>query len=867
MAELRRVESWMTVAPSLRSAALSMNNYPFIFQLWTKWFDFFFLNWNFLVALTVFATVVRALLPQRSDAINSRFSNPSGYTPSQLQGSVWYLRDAWCQCQILIIELSVALRWLAGRSSVIKNRTKLIASGHETLTSYLISLASSTLFFAAAGVGGTALIAPFLLLDYSFHGKTALSFFALEADTGADDDPNQARRIRSYGAFDMCIFSVHFFLALGTSAEHLSRREVLDEEFMLKAERMFNQRYNSHGRMGLVAWFRFRRIISFLMQLLWVILFNIPKSSSVIVAIRYLSSTCVLTLFAVHAQSARVASKFLFETVDRESDSVLQVYFRGGSFLLKWHTKCDFYGGEDTASESILGKCRRVIAILLWHVSGRTFAAQVAMFITLCNWLNLVPAVQIVFSSFIIVATYASLLVWRLMIFMNPACINENGEEIPVEHIGFGMLAVKEQIMGLSSSSPDGNFLKLVPASVERIMEAFTMSYRWDTSVTMQMSIWNTSKPRTAFLDLEFLRNSFKHMSLFGPKYGHTLIWLDQVAIDQESNAFKAILVPKMTVCYALSTATVVLDNSYKHPHSEVHNYFRRIWTFQEYCMPPRLIVITLSRINAGQRPRQDSWNADLSRKQVQDKFWGSIDPKEFMVPWIDGGEVIERTIRNNPEVLSEYFDATLYRVGFRSFDRFPALMQTISGVICFTQEDITNLKRTIVHVMGAVPDIFGCVALIDNTGLDVTQPGSADANRLLAGHPCEGDAGALSSSELVLHHVMGYRVDMPSWSKCTFFMLRCEFAPLQNVPPIPVTVWIALVPNSESPDKMNSILHRMEFGYNNQKESRKLSDIAKYFLDRLEYFELESTLEQCFPDNVDEWVQVDEKVLSFSVF
>ena len=32
----------------------------------------------------------------------------------------------------------------------------------------------------------------------------------------------------------------------------------------------------------------------------------------------------------------------------------------------------------------------------------------------------------------------------------------------------------------------------------------------------------------------------------------------------------KAILVPKMTVCYALSRATVVLDNSYEYPHSEM---------------------------------------------------------------------------------------------------------------------------------------------------------------------------------------------------------------------------------------------------------------------------------------------------------
>ena len=56
------------------------------------------------------------------------------------------------------------------------------------------------------------------------------------------------------------------------------------------------------------------------------------------------------------------------------------------------------------------------------------------------------------------------------MVFMNPACINESGDEIPVEHIGFGMLALKEQLSGMDPNSLDGNALKLVPASIERIM-------------------------------------------------------------------------------------------------------------------------------------------------------------------------------------------------------------------------------------------------------------------------------------------------------------------------------------------------------------------------------------------------------------
>ena len=65
---------------------------------------------------------------------------------------------------------------------------------------------------------------------------------------------------------------------------------------------------------------------------------------------------------------------------------------------------------------------------------------------------------------------------------------------------------------------------------------------------------------------LEYLPKRWKSSS--------TLLWIDHLSVDQESNSCKTILIPRMTVCYGLSD----YDNN---------NHFNRILTFQEF--PPSI--------------------------------------------------------------------------------------------------------------------------------------------------------------------------------------------------------------------------------------------------------------------------------------
>lgn len=65
-----------------------------------------------------------------------------------------------------------------------------------------------------------------------------------------------------------------------------------------------------------------------------------------------------------------------------------------------------------------------------------------------------------------------------------------------------------------------------------------------------------------------------------------------QLSIDQQSPKYMRKLIPRMTMCYALSISTLVVDNSHQFSLGHADNYFSRIWTYQEFCLPASLIYV-----------------------------------------------------------------------------------------------------------------------------------------------------------------------------------------------------------------------------------------------------------------------------------
>jgi hypothetical protein len=137
----------------------------------------------------------------------------------------------------------------------------------------------------------------------------------------------------------------------------------------------------------------------------------------------------------------------------------------------------------------------------------------------------------------------------------------------------------------------------------------------------------------------------------------------------------KMLLVPKMTACYALSSCTVAIDNSLEHPRGCPDNYYSRAWTFQEFCLPPSLLVFKPKAL-------QDSAHDSEMRKNIQCGSWlGGGDQKgqefhNFLVVGTDSDDDVRQRLLDNPSLLSDYSSMCRERVAYVSSDRFPAILQ-----------------------------------------------------------------------------------------------------------------------------------------------------------------------------------------------
>lgn len=436
----------------------------------------------------------------------------------------------------------------------------MIASGGaDTLASFLFSMAASSLFFAGAGLAGLAVFEPIMVWpDYQHHSRLFLSFFQCASSR-----------------LDIFLFSAFFFLALGSSAEHLSRREIIAEAILYRTD------IGKH----ITLLFRIKRQVSVVATFVWVAFFFVRKDpgTPVLFAIRIISIAFATVLISLHAGASYYGLMHLFRSIQSLKSDLGLTFKRNGvvpSFLLQWSPRRE---GPEPRSwvQDWLRVAKNFYPIMLWHVSGRTIAAQIAMFISLCNWLPLLPGVQVALFACVATFTAAALLLFRLSSLMNPTCTNTSGDDIPTEHVGFGMLTVKCQLLH-ADTNPD-LVIKMVPASIERLFEAVTISYRWDPVVTFPVRVWHRTAPMTVQFQIQLLRRAFQLLEQQqGVRFDdHTLVWFDQAAIDQESERFKMLLVPRMTACYALSVLTLVLDNTDTYEFGSPDNYYSRIWTFQ----------------------------------------------------------------------------------------------------------------------------------------------------------------------------------------------------------------------------------------------------------------------------------------------
>ena len=200
-----------------------------------------------------------------------------------------------------------------------------------------------------------------------------------------------------------------------------------------------------------------------------------------------------------------------------------------------------------------------------------------------------------------------------------------------------------------------------------------------------------------------------------------------------------------MTACYALSSATLVLDNSLKYAAGDPDNYFSRTWTFQEFSLPPVIVMLTSSQPSEIPDTR--------TRYLIQRRFWSTSDHplQEFKVMWYDSHTDIIRLLLDHPEIIHEYLHAADTRMSYSSSDRFAAIMQTISGVMCFTPEAVESLKMLVVSAIAQMPDRFQGCAIIDNAGWSTEMSGSANSSRILAGKSCPGDKLTLTSLLLLV--------------------------------------------------------------------------------------------------------------------
>lgn len=701
------------------------NSAPLAVRVWRSMFNLLFLNWTFILVQTLVVNLLRALCPQHKDFVYASypFLQPHAkHNLSRMQSVVLTLRNVSVELYIMVILGLVLVRYIASRTSFVMNRTRMITSGRDTLMSLLITVSCMAVFYTAVCPIFLTVAVPMWLLDFRRHKQVYPSF-------GPADNPH-------YTYADAFLMIMCVTVTLNAAIGHLNRYEVLSEAELMAAGVAVGK--------PVLRSLQWRRRVSAASLIACVALVYLDKHAAYFLPLfRTVTCTCIVAVVAALASSFSAALRFLWGVVhDTGKDLKVEVkrhgLFAPPSCELRWVDRTEH------GPMSWISFCKQVLALVLWHAGSRSLIASMALILYAANLLPLLPAVQLeLYAAFALLSVFALLYV-RLLQLNYPSCMNASGADIPPVHVGFGMLVEKGQllrvaVLGATSCSR----MKMVPATVERLAEAVTISYRWDDNHRFPLQIWNRDPAEEAHASRSMLSRAFAMLAAHGiAVHDRSLVWLDKASIDQQSDAFMKMLVPKMAACYALSECTLVLDNSHQCPVGTPDNYFSRTWTFQEYCLPPTLATVQVAGAPS-QHPDEDL------RAAVQLRFWRAptMSPafQPFSLIWIDTPAAIKHFLVKRPDIVKEYLHAAETRVGLYSRDRFAAIMQTVSGVMCFTPEGINQLKRIMLEVIAERPADFEGCAVLDNTGWDAQCSGCATWDRILAGRPCPGDKAASS--------------------------------------------------------------------------------------------------------------------------
>ena len=564
---------------------------------------------------------------------------------------LWILRDSLMIFMLAGWTFALLLRWTASRSLYISNRSKMIASGEDILTSFCVAMACSGIVFFICLIFTVAVILPLILLDFGSNPAVILSFFAPEKIT-----TTHGRGVfDGFGRYDLAALMACFGLCGITMLEHLARKEIVWESILLNS-------FTARKRLGkgsddeqtmlrrgrrVIFWFSLKRQMSSICFLGWAVLFFCAGLPGYLIVGRIYYTFFSILLLIIQIASFWNAAAYLYIIVKRTpyelsmgglegmkvwgrvispwQAALLQVATL--SFKLRWDKKEteDDTEGKKRGSLSILTAVKQCLYFLLWHTSGETFAAAVALVVIALNFPPLIPMRQIYCYTICLFGTLTLLVLFWPLLHIDPICLNTSGDEIPSYHLGFGMLVSKKQLF--ESRLQQGSRIDLIPATIERIFECVTISYRWeqDADGGIHVKLWNREEVQEVQItkllkSLDEVWSQQKKRRWFKTKVEIGLseewLWLDTISIDQKSTMMKMLLVPKMTACYALSSCTVAIDNSLEQPRGCADNYYSRAWTFQEFCLPPSLLVFAPKAFKDSILPDSEM------RRQIQDGSW-----------------------------------------------------------------------------------------------------------------------------------------------------------------------------------------------------------------------------------------------------
>jgi heterokaryon incompatibility protein (HET) len=145
--------------------------------------------------------------------------------------------------------------------------------------------------------------------------------------------------------------------------------------------------------------------------------------------------------------------------------------------------------------------------------------------------------------------------------------------------------------------------------SLAQVPKYITLSYTWGEHYDIATWVnFEDSQKHVILVDGHYFKighNLFGFMNTFRKSsYNHGLthqgryylacrwLWIDQICINQQDNKEKTHQVKLMTDIYSQSQLTIAWLGMQWHSRLEKHNYFKRIWVFQELILSKNILLL-----------------------------------------------------------------------------------------------------------------------------------------------------------------------------------------------------------------------------------------------------------------------------------